>query len=287
MDKKICLITGANAGIGKAAAVQLAAKGVHVILACRDMGRGLKALEEVKSAGNSNSVELMTVDMSLQSSIRQMAGAFKHERLDVLINNAAAFDVSQKQAVKTEEGIESIWATNHVGPVLLTSLFLDRLRNSEQGRVLTVASQGLMLHPFLRVDLNDPEFENRSFSVPKAYYQSKLAQVMYTYRLAENLKDTNITANCIRVTNVKIDLARYPNISRLARWAYSIKSKKSITPEQMAQTYAYLAMSRNASKVSGKYFDHHSKQVASSKYSGDKDQIERVMELTMKYIIQA
>jgi NAD(P)-dependent dehydrogenase (short-subunit alcohol dehydrogenase family) len=287
MDKKICLITGANAGIGKAAAIQLAAKGCHVILACRDMGRGLKALEEVKSAGNSDSVELMTVDMSLQSSIRQMAAAFKHERLDVLINNAAAFDVSQRQAVKTEEGIESIWATNHIGPVLMISLFLDRLRHSDQGRVLTVASQGLMMHPFLRVDLNDPEYENSKFSVPKAYYQSKLAQVMYTYWLAENLKNTNITANCIRVTNVKIDLARYPNISRLERWAYSIKSKNSITPEQMAQTYAYLAMSPDASKVSGKYFDHHSKQVASSKYSGDKDQIVRVMELTMKYIIQA
>ena len=285
MDKKICLITGANAGIGKAAAVQLAAQGCHVIMACRDKGRGLEALEEVRRDSRSDSVELMCVDMSLQSSIRQMADSFKHDRLDILISNAAAFDTSQKQPTKTKEGIESIWATNHVGPVLMVSLLLGRLRKSEEGRILTVASQGLMMHPFLRVDLNDPEFETRRFSVPKAYYQSKLAQVMYTYWLAENLSNTSISANCIRVTNVKIDVARYPNISRIEKWAYSIKSRKSITPERMAQTYAHLALSGEVSGVTGKYFDHHSKPVASSKYSCDSSEIKKVMERTMKYII--
>lgn len=284
MEKKICMITGANAGIGKAAAAQIAAKGYHVIMACRSGERGQKALEDVRAGGGS--AELMLVDMSLQSSIRQLAEAYPYDRLDVLISNAAAFDISQKKRVMTGEGIESVWATNHIGPCLLTELLLERLKKSGQGRVLTVASQGLMAHPFLRVDLADPEFGRRKYSVANAYYQSKLAQVMYTYWLADKLKDTGVTANCIRVTSVKIDADRYPGLSGLERFAYSVKSRKSITSERMAETYVYLAISEEAGSVTGRYFDHHQRQVGSSKYSRDAGQIEKVMELTRKYIIK-
>jgi NAD(P)-dependent dehydrogenase (short-subunit alcohol dehydrogenase family) len=141
----------------------------------------------------------------------------------------------------------------------------------------------LVLHPNLKVDLKDPEFKNRKFSVSKAYYQSKLAQVMYTYWLAEELKNTNITVNCIRVTNVKIDLNRYPNLSALAKFAYSIKSKKSITPEAMAKTYTYLAVSDAVRNITGKYYDENNQFVQSSKYSYDKDEIEKVKRLTETY----
>ncbi|MDZ7836004.1 MAG: hypothetical protein U5K84_12450 [Alkalibacterium sp.] len=95
-----------------------------------------------------------------------------------------------------------------------------------------VASQGLMMHPFLKVDLEDPEFRDRKYSVAKAYHQSKLAQVMYTYWLAEQLEGTGITANCIRVTNVKIDIERYPDISDTMKKMYSVKSRFSISPEK-------------------------------------------------------
>jgi NAD(P)-dependent dehydrogenase (short-subunit alcohol dehydrogenase family) len=98
--------------------------------------------------------------------------------LDVLIHNAATFDIRQKERVLTEEGIEKVWATNHVGPVLLTDLLLPAVKRSEQGRIITISSKGLISYPFLRVDLADAEFARRKFSVQKAYYQSKLAQVM-------------------------------------------------------------------------------------------------------------
>lgn len=286
MDKKICLITGANAGIGKAAAIQIAQKGLHVVMVCRDQRRGLQALEEVKQKSGSDSVELLVADMSLQSSVKQMAEMFqsKYDRLDVLISNAAAFDMSQKKPIITQEGIESVWATNQVGPVLMIKLLMEPLKKSPQGRILTVASQGLMLHPFLKVDLIDPEYKTRKFDMASAYYQSKLAQVMYTYWLSNQLKDTNITVNCVRVTNVAIDINRYPNLSKLHRFAYSIKSKKAITPEEMAKTYTYLATSSDVEKVTGKYFDQYRKQVQSSKYSYDENNIEKVMKLTMSYI---
>ena len=284
MEKKICLITGANAGIGKAAAIQLAAQGCRVIMVCRDIERGQKALEEVKRVSGSAAVELMIADMSLQSSIRVLAKAYPYDRLDVLISNAAAFDLAQKLPQKTAEGIESIWATNHVGPVLLIDLFLERLKRSDHGRILTVASQGLMMYPRLKIRFDDPEYTLGGFSVPKAYYHSKLAQVMYTYWLADTLNCTGVTVNCIRVTSVKIDISRYPRLSRLEKFAYSIKSKKSISPEEMAKTYTWLAISDEAASFSGLYFDHHRRRVDSSSYSRDNHEAEKLMELTRKYI---
>ncbi len=286
MDKKICLITGANAGIGKAAAVQLAAQGCHVVMVCRDSERGQQALEDVRKAGGNGSAELMIADMSLQSSIRELAEAYPYDKLDVLISNAAAFDLAQKLPQKTAEGIESVWATNHIGPVLLVDLFLERLKSSGQGRILTVASQGLVMHPGLKIRFDDPEFEKGGFSVAKAYYHSKLAQVMYTFWLANELSGTGVTANCIRVTNVKVDVSRYPGLSRLAKFAYSIKSKKSISPEEMAKTYVYLALSEDVDGVTGRYYDHHQKPVEPSAYSCDKTEAAKLMELTRTYIRQ-
>ena len=285
METKICFITGANSGIGKSAAIQLAQLGYYVLMGSRNRERGLKALAEVKDKSKSTLVELIEIDLSSKGSIRHavMQITERFEKLDVLIHNAADFDLSRKQPIQSVDGIETIWATNHIGPVLLTNQLLDLLKKSEQGRIITVASKGLMLHPRLIVDLNDPEYKARQFSVPKAYYQSKIAQVMYTYWLAEKLSDTNITANCIRVTNVKIDISRYSNLSELMKFMYSIKSKFSISPDEMAKTYTYLATSADLNKTKGKYFDEKNQTVDSSSYSKDEKNIEDLMNLTLKY----
>ncbi len=287
MRKKICIITGSNSGIGKAAALQIAQAGHHVIMACRNATRGEVALQEVQQQAGSGSAELMLVDMSLQSSIQAFAQAVQaqYDTVDVLIHNAATFDITKKQPDFTAEGIESIWATNHIGPVLLTDLLLDSLKRSEQGRIITISSKGLLAYPLLKVGLADPEFRKRRFSVTKAYYQSKLAQVMYTYWLADRLGETAVTVNAIRVTNVKIDIeTRYPNASRLMKFMYAQKSKSSISPEEMAQTYLYLAVSDEMTGVTGTYYDDPTHIVTSSKYSYDKENIEQVMALTMGYL---
>jgi NAD(P)-dependent dehydrogenase (short-subunit alcohol dehydrogenase family) len=257
MEKKVCLITGANSGIGKAAAIQIAQKGYFVLIGCRNKERGVSALNEIKEKSNSNDVELLMIDMSSQKSIHNAANAVisKYGKLDVLIHNAADFDIGRKSPVFSDENIEAVWATNHIGPVLLTNLLLDLLKQSEQGRIITVASQGLTMYPFLKINIEDPEFKKGSFSVEKAYYQSKLAQIMYTYWLSEELKNTKITANCIRVTNVKVDIQRYPNLSNALKFMYSIKSKFSISPEEMARTYTYLATSKELASTTGKYFN--------------------------------
>ena len=283
---KTCFITGANAGIGKAAAIQLAKEGFYMIIGCRNLKRGKAALNEIKERAESEYVELVQIDLSSTQSILKAVETIitKHQKLDVLINNAAAFDISQKKLEKSVDGIETIWATNHIGPVRLTFELLDLLQKSSQGRIITIASKGLLMYPNLKVNLDDPEFKQRKFSVAKAYYQSKLAQIMFTYWIAENQKHNNITANCIRVTNVKVDLSRYPNISGFMKWVYKLKSKSSIEAEEMSKTYAFLAASSQFSDVTGKYFNEKNEMVDSSAYSCDNKNIEAVMNLTQKYL---
>jgi len=282
---KICLITGANSGIGKSAAILLAQEGHKVIIGCRNRQRGEQALDEIRQRCSFANVELMIIDMSSQTSIRQLSDDLHKsiESLDILIHNAADFDISRKDPLFSADHIETVWATNHLGPVLLTQLLLDLLRQGRQSRILTVASKGLLLFPFLKIDFEDPEFKNRKFSVTRAYYQSKLAQVMYTYWLSEELKDTRITANCIRVTNVKLDLSRFPNLSKLMIFLYSIKRKFSISPDEMAKTYLFLATAQELEGISGKYFNEKNQVVDSSEFSKSRENINKLMILTFKY----
>lgn len=283
--KKTCFITGANSGIGKAAAIQIAQAGYRVLVGARDHRRGTDAVREIREAANTQDVELLLIDLSEKDSVYRAVDQLIHtvDSLDVLIHNAADFDITRKTAEKNSDGIEKVWMTNHLGPLLLTKLLLPLLEKSTQGRILTVASRGLTFQPKLEVNLTDPEFEQAKYNVAKAYYQSKLAQVMYTYWLADELKDSAMTVNCIRVTNVQIDISRYPDLGWFAKFLYSIKSMFSISPEQMAKTYTYLATSPAVATVSGKYFNERNEIVVSSPYSVATTNIGKVIELSFSY----
>jgi len=286
MDKKVCIITGANSGIGFEAAKQIADEDYHVILACRSKKRGDSALKRILDERPQRSVQLMIVDTSLLSSVREFAASVtkEHHTIDVLIHNAADFDIARKKPLYTEEGIESIWATNHIGPVLMTELLLENLKQSEEGRIITIASKGLLMKPFMKVNLSDPEFSKRRFSVSNAYYQSKKAQIIYTYYLRRRLENSPVTCNCIRVTNVKIDISRYPDVSAFMKKMYALKSKKSISASKMAQTYKYVALSSQMHGKSGLYIDENNTPVTSGKYTYDENIQNDVMNLTYSYI---
>jgi NAD(P)-dependent dehydrogenase (short-subunit alcohol dehydrogenase family) len=268
LDQKTIIITGANSGIGKAAAIQLASLGATVIMACRSVERGNQALEEVKSAAQSGKVELMQVDMSSQTSIRQFVELFlqKHHCLDVLIHNAANFDLTLKAPALTTDGIETIFATNHVGVFLMTNLLLETLKGCAPSRIITVASKGLIAYPFLDIDFNNLNGE-RNFSAQHAYYHSKQAQVMFTYDLAERLKETEVTVNCVRVTNVAMPDERLSHLFPWVRKIYHLKRKMSVTPERMAETYVYLAADPKGQEINGGYWDENNKLVRSNKKS--------------------
>jgi NAD(P)-dependent dehydrogenase (short-subunit alcohol dehydrogenase family) len=268
MESKKVIITGANSGIGKAAAIKLANLGATVIMACRSEDQGRKAVEEVKQVTGNNNVEFMQVDLSLQKSIRQFANEYllTHDRLDVIIHNAANFDHSLKKATKTSEGFETVFATNHLGVFLLTNLILETLIKSRPSRIITIASKGLMMYPFLDIDFNNLNGERR-FSMQHAYYQSKLAQVMFTYELARRLEGTGVTVNCVRVANVAIPDERLTHLSPWQRKIYSLKRKMAITPEKQAETYVYLAADPSVEGISGKYWDENNKPVRSNNNS--------------------
>jgi NAD(P)-dependent dehydrogenase (short-subunit alcohol dehydrogenase family) len=286
MKKSIVLITGGNSGIGKAAAVKLASQGAKVIIGCRNPNRGKEALSEIRKESGSEIVYMLLMDLSSKKSIQTASEEFRkaNDHLDCIIHNAADFDISRKTPEYSEDGIETIWATNHLGPVRLTKQLEKELERSGQGRIIIIASKGLIAHPFLKIRLDDPEFKRGGFSVEKAYYQSKLAQIMYTFWLAEKYQNKPITANCIRVPNVRIDIKRYPNLSSIAKKLYALKSRYSITPQQMAEVYVWLATSTEALEYSGEYFDEKCQKVSSGKYSKDPKIIQELMKMTEKYV---
>ena len=268
LENKTIIITGANSGIGKAAAILLAKNGANIILACRSLERGKKALEEISRTSESNKAELFQLDLASQDSIRKFAAVFKaqHSRLDVLIHNAANFDLSYKKPVMTENGVETIFATNHIGPVLLTHLLLDLLKKSAPSRIITVASKGLVTYPFMDIEFDNLNGE-RKFSPQHAYYQSKQAQVMFTYDMAEELKGTGVTINCVRVTNVALPDEKIVHLPSWQRKIYGLKRKMAITPEQQAETYVYLAADTSVEEISGGYWDEQKRLVKSNKNS--------------------
>ncbi len=263
LSRRTILITGANAGIGRAASEQLARAGHIVLLGCRNVARGEAAAAELRATVPDAKVSVLEIDLSLKTSIRSAAANI--DALDVVIHNAAYFDICQKQRVLTSEGVEVTWATNYLGPALLTELLLPKMHKSVSPRVIAVASKGLMLYPRLRVDLDDPEFEHRSFSVQKAYYHSKLAHLAWMLELAERAAPVKVHG--VRVTNVKIDTSRYPGLSWWLRAAYALKSQFSITPAEMARTYLWLAVNPAPGQETGAYWDGIKAPAAPSRWA--------------------
>lgn len=286
MQGKVCIVTGANSGIGKATALTLAKNDATVIMLCRNKERGQSALEEIINQSKNPYTRLMIADLSSQESIHAFTVEFKalYNHLHVLINNAASFDLTLKKPEQTEDGIETIFTTNHLGPFLLTNLLIEKLKTSAPSRIINVASKGLVLYPFLNIEFDNLNGEKR-FSAAHAYYHSKLAQVMFTYELAHLLKGTGVTANCIRVPNVALSDDRFENLPKVLQVFYKqVKRRFSITPERMAETYLYLAASPDLVNVSGKYFDEYNRQVSSSKNSYNKEVWKKLWEISTKLV---
>ena len=287
MQGKVCIVTGANSGIGKAAALALAKNGATVIMLCRNRKRGQSALDEIINQSKNPNIGLIIADLSSQKSIRTFIMEFnsQYNHLHILINNAANFDMNLKKPQLTEDGIETIFATNHLGPFLLTNLLIEKLKASAPSRVINVASKGLVAYPFLNIEFDNLNGEKR-YSAIHAYYHSKLAQVMFTYELARRLNGIGVTANCIRVPNVAVSDERLVNHSKVLQVLYRQKRRFSITPERMAESYLYLAASPDLVNVSGKYFDEHNKQVFSSRNSYNEEVWKKLWEISTTLIHQ-
>ncbi len=256
---KHCIITGGNSGIGRAAAFQIAAKGFAVILACRNMTAANQVCAEIKKVTGNEHVDAMQVDLSLLSDVKRFIDDYTatYSHLDVLINNAADFDLSRKIPKITAEDNEAQFATNHLAPFALSLGLLPLLQKSADGRIINITSQGLMLYPNLTFDFDNIKGQ-KQYSPAKTYYQTKLAQLMFSLTLCEKLGGSSVSVFAVRVTNVKIDMARYQSISPVLKFMYSIKSKFSISSDEMARVYTKLATDE---KIDGFYLDEKMREV--------------------------
>ena len=237
---KRVIITGGNSGIGYQVAKQLAEKGWSVTLFCRREEAAEQACEEIRQQTGNRHVDYILVDLSDMKSVRKAAEQYiqKEDVLDVLINNAADFDLSVKKPILTKDGLEKQFATNVVAPFLLSILLKGLLEKSESGRILNISSQGLILYPFMQLDFENLSGQKR-YSPAKTYYQNKLALLMLSLYMRKWWKGIKIQA--IRVTNVRVDMRRYNHLNAFMKNLYKIKSRFSISPEEMAKDYTSLS----------------------------------------------
>jgi NAD(P)-dependent dehydrogenase (short-subunit alcohol dehydrogenase family) len=246
MEGKVVLITGGTSGIGKAAAVAFAAMGAEVVVTGRNEERGRSALAEIRRASDSEKVSLMLADLAVQAEVRRLADAFRerHDRLDVLVNNAGLI---QSRRTETPDGIELTLAVNHLAPFLLTNLQVDLLEKNAPSRVITVSSEA---RRHAKIDFDDLQSERRYRAFP-VYGMTKKANILFTYELAERLEGTGVVANCVHPGGVNTrfgDKERNPGILLFRAFKPFMR-----TPEQGADTVIYLASSPEAAQMTGKY----------------------------------
>lgn len=262
---KNCIITGGNSGIGFEAALQMIEKGHQVTMICRNEERAEKACEKIKESTGLDTVDYLIADLSSIESVVNAVNRYleKEKKLDVLINNAADFDLSVKRPVITADGLEKQFATNVVAPYLLSLLFMDSLKASDDGRIINISSQGLCVYPFLKLDFENLNGE-KSYTPSNTYYQNKLALLMFSLWMRNN--STGVKIQAVRVTNVKIDMSRYDNISPLLKNLYFIKSKFSIPASKMAKIYTKLACDN---EYEGFLYNEKGQEVKANAYAYD------------------
>ena len=262
MGGKTVLITGGTSGIGKAAAVALAAMDAKVVVVGRNQERGEAAVEEIRARSQNKSVELLLADLSVQSEVRRLAEEFqeRHDRLDVLANNAG---LVQSKRSETPDGIETTLAINHLAPFLLTNLLLGRLEQSAPSRVITVSSEA---QRWGKMDFEDLQSRRKYRGFP-VYGLTKLANIMFTYELAERLNGTGVTANCLHPGSVGTNFGqnnRGPMVLFFRTFKPFMRSS-----EKGADTLVWLASSPEVDGVSGKYFSDR-KEIEAKKVAYDR-----------------
>jgi retinol dehydrogenase-12 len=248
MAEKIFLVTGATDGIGRVTALQLAQTGAKIILVGRNAAKGERVIAEIKRVSGNAEIEFELADLSSQQDIRALANRLDDRlpHLDVLVNNVGAWF---NRRAMSPDGIEMTFALNHLGYFLLTGLLLETLTRAPAARIVNVSS---MAHRGRQIDFDDPQGA-ANYSGWRAYQASKLANIFFTYHLAEKLADRGVSVNCLHPGFVASKFAH--NNGGWLKWMMIIVQQLvAINEEKGARTSAYLAMAPEVAGVSGKYF---------------------------------
>jgi NAD(P)-dependent dehydrogenase (short-subunit alcohol dehydrogenase family) len=242
----VAVITGTTHGIGQVTAHELARAGREVVMLCRDISRGALIREEILAHTPAARVHVLHCDLALLASVRECAAAVRSGigRIGLLINNAG---IAPTRHRRSPDGFELAFATNHLGPFLLTALLLDRLE--APARIINVASR---VHQGARFDLQAIPDPNAPFRSTVAYARSKLANVLHAFALARRLSGTGITANCLHPGVVRTNL--------LPRWLELIRPlirRNILDAHAGARTTLHLALAGEVAALTGRYFDEH------------------------------
>jgi retinol dehydrogenase-14 len=256
MRGKVVMVTGANSGMGKEISLGLARLGATLVMVSRDRQRGESARFEVHQQTGNGAVELLVADLSSQQSIQQLVKDFEagHDRLDVLVNNAGMTSATRTE---TADGLETVFATNHLGPFLLTNLLLPALNASAPSRIVTVSSGAQAMG---KIDFDDLQ-SVRSYGEIRVYNASKLANILFTYELARRIKGTGVSANAVEPGFIKTNL-KVP-------FPFSIFSFMRGKAVDGARPTLFLASSPEVEGISGAFFSNKGVAIKSSKITYD------------------
>jgi NAD(P)-dependent dehydrogenase (short-subunit alcohol dehydrogenase family) len=270
MKNKRVVITGPTSGVGKEIAMQLAALGAELILACRDIKKGNKVASEITRHTGSSKVTVMQVDTSSQTSIREFGREFRrrYRRLDVLINNAAG-NRGTLPKINSADGIELTFATNVLGYFLLTNELLDMLKRSAPARIVNVASSYAS-----DLDLDDLQFESRTFESFKAYAQSKACDRLLTWAFARRLGGSGATVNAMTpglITETGLYRNAAPElVTRLAQYS------GGRTSAQGADTAVWLASDPALEGVTSKFYEEREERKCEFRNKTNEEKLWRI-----------
>ena len=275
MAGKTVLVTGGTGGIGRATALGLAAMGANLAITGRDRDRAKDAAREIRAGGGR--VDVFVADLSAQSEARRLADEVLTSlpRIDVLVNNVGGYWNTRHV---TADGLEHTFALNHLAPFLLTNLLLDRLKETAPARVVTVSSNAQAMG---RIDFDDLQGEE-SYSGSRAYDQSKLANVLFSYELARRLRGTSVTANALHPGVVSTSFGA-EDPGHVQRMFVPFMRPFMKAPAQGAVTSVHVASAPDLQELTGRYFAN-SKLKQSSKRSYDQADAARLWQVSTNLV---
>ncbi|PKM68599.1 MAG: short-chain dehydrogenase [Firmicutes bacterium HGW-Firmicutes-2] len=309
MKAKTVLITGANSGIGKAAAIKFAREGYYVIMACRNLEKGRLVQRHIIEITKNSQVDLLALDVASLDSIRRFCAEYekKYDQLDILIHNAAYLQHGVKEYQFSQDHIELSFATNVVGPFFLTYLLRGMLEKSENPKILNACTVSIR-HYFIKkrkieFDNLQGEFkDSRPYNTYKKYGDSKMALLLLTFKMAEVMGKSGIKVNALQIPAIRISKDTRSQFKSVWRLSAEIQNAFGAKPETVANTYFDICTSEALNHLSGKlinnklevmkpsYYTHSFIQIIKQlidmhvypRYADDADNIESVWEVCSK-----
>jgi NAD(P)-dependent dehydrogenase (short-subunit alcohol dehydrogenase family) len=271
-SSKLALVTGANAGLGRITALELARQGYEVVLLCRNRAKGEAAVADIQRKTRNERLHLIQCDLSSQADIRRAAAQIRARFpvLDVLVNNAGGLNGAY---VETVDGLETTLAVNHLSVFLLTNLLLDSLKAAPAGRIVVLSSQAQAMGKIPWDNLN----LKNDYSAWGAYCNSKLMNLLFAFALARRLKGTAVTVNAVHPGAVRTNFGRTDGgfagtLFRLFSWTMR-------SPEKGAETSIWLATSPDVAGVTGRYFSDR-KPITAQSLASDEAAQERLWQVS-------